>query len=177
VPYRHLQARFCGLDFVPFCSRQLCAWQLWWEKLQRSGIVGSQQGSGGLGGVGGSGGYRHMQVKTEDRLPFPTGHAPERMAPSHSGADAYGRVNIKSELPQTDGADAADQDESGAPASRPRRRLRRGDYVEVEVAADGASILNVEQLDGAGAGPRKRKHGDDGDGESEPCCANPIFVS
>jgi hypothetical protein len=119
---------------------------------------------GGMGGIGGSGGYHQSSIKPEDHgLRFPSGAPPARMAPSHSGADAYGGVSIKNELPQTDGADAVDH-EAGAAASRPGRRPRRGDYVEVQVAGDGASLLNVEQLDGAGAGPRKRKHDD---GESE----------
>lgn len=135
--------------------------QLWWEKLQQSGIVGSSRGAGGMGG---SGGYHHVQVKHDDHgIQFPSGAPPARMAPSRSGSDAYGKVNVKNELPQTDGADVEDN-EAGVEASRRSRRPRRGDYVEVQVemgggssgAAGGARILNVEQLDGAGAGPRKR---------------------
>lgn len=138
--------------------------QLWHEKLHQSGIVGA--GLRGAGGVGGAGGYHqhhYVQHKTEDHgLHFPSGAPPARMAPSHVGSGAYGKVNIKHELPQTDGADVADGD-AGVAASRPGRRPRRGDYVEVEVSMGGGpAVLNLQQLDGAGSGPRKRKLEDDG---------------
>ena len=152
------------------CVRR--AWQLWWEKLQHSGIVGSS--FRGAGGVGGAGGYHHhhhhhhhhLPPKAEDHvLQFPSGAPPARMAPSHAGSEAYGKVNVKHELPQTDGADVAEGD-AGVAASRSVRRPRRGDYVEVQVglgvegsaaAAGGPAILSLQQLDGAGSGPRKRK--------------------
>jgi hypothetical protein len=88
------------------------------------------------------------------------------MAPSHSSA--YSKVNVKGELPQTDGADVGES-EAGVAASRPGRRPRRGDYVEVQMSMGGegddseACLLSVDQLDGAGAGPRKRQRdGEDG---------------
>lgn len=93
---------------------------------------------------------------------FPSGAPPARMAPSHAGSGAYGNVSIKHELPQTDGADVAEGD-AGVAALRPGRRPRRGDYVEVEVSMGGEpAVLNLQQLDGAGSGPRKRKLEDDG---------------
>ena len=138
--------------------------QLWQEKLQQSGIVGAGlRGSGGVGGAGGYHQHHYVQHKAEDHgLRFPSGAPPARMAPSHAGSGAYGKVNIKHELPQTDGADVAEGD-AGVAASRPGRRPRRGDYVEVEVSMGGGpAVLNLQQLDGAGSGPRKRKLEDDG---------------
>ena len=150
--------------------------QLWWEKLQQSGIVGAARGSmgageGGSARMGGAGaGYHHVAPKAEEHgLVFPSGAPPARMAPSHSVPAVYGQVNVKSELPQTDGADSGDM-EAGVAASRPSRRPRRGQVVQVEVAIGGGEgggglgrVLNVEQLDGAGAGPAKRKR----DGEED----------
>ena len=113
-----------------------------------------------------------MQFKSEKSedysVQFPSGAPPSRMAPSHSSA--YSKVNVKSELPQTDGADVGES-EAGVAASRPGRRPRRGDYVEVQMSMGGeasgddskACLLSVDQLDGAGAGPRKRQRdGEDG---------------
>ena len=168
----------CSVPQVSLCSLADIGdlWpleQLWWEKLQQYGIVGSVRGSGGVGGAGGY--HHHVQARAEDQgMQFPSGAPPARMAPSHGGSDAYGKVNIKNELPQTDGADNLDDlGDAGVAASRPGRRPRRGDYVEVEVcmgeggagSAGSAVSLNVEQLDGAGSGPRKRKHEDDDDGK------------
>jgi len=143
--------------------------KLWWEKLQGAGIVGASRGAGG---VGGAGGYHMQATKIEDHgMHFQPGYPPARMTPSHAGSNAFPKVNVKNELPQTDGADVGDDSsEAGVAASRPGRRPRRGDYVELEVSMGGegpseAKFLNVEQLDGAGAGPRKRGRDED---EDEP---------
>lgn len=117
-----------------------------------------------------------MQFKSEKSedyaLQFPSGAPPSRMAPSHSSS-YYSNLKVKSELPQlpqTDGADVGES-EAGVAASRPGRRPRRGDYVEVQISMGGeasgddseACLLSVDQLDGAGAGPRKRQRdGEDG---------------
>jgi hypothetical protein len=122
-------------------------------------------------GVGGAAGYDHMAVKHEDHgLQFPSGAPPARMAPSHAMPDTYGKMAVKSELPQTDGADVGDM-EAGAATARPGRRApRRGDYVEVELSmgdegsrcggAGGLCLRRVEQLDGAGSAPAKRRRED-----------------
>lgn len=133
--------------------------QLWWEKLSQSGIVGQSRGAGG---VGGAGGYHHRQAKTEPHvLQFASGLPPARMPPAHSGAEVFGNIKRENQFPQTDGADVGDTSGAGAAASRRDRRPRRGDYVELEVSMGGggpseAKFLNLDQLDGAGAGPRKR---------------------
>lgn len=118
--------------------------------------------SRGAGGVGGAGGYHHRQAKTEPHvLQFASGLPPARMPPAHSGAEVFGNIKRENQFPQTDGADVGDTSGAGAAASRRDRRPRRGDYVELEVSMGGggpseAKFLNLDQLDGAGAGPRKR---------------------
>lgn len=155
--------------------------KLWKEKLMASGAV--NMGHGGMGGSGAAAGRAPMaaggagggvgfgSVAMYPGVPSaqwngqPPASLPGMMAPYAGGAG----IRVKSEhaLGQTDGAEHED-DAGASEASAKPRRPRRGDIVTLTMempreGEEGGAVLSIEQVDGAGGGPHKRRKTEDGE--------------